>query len=146
MKDIVKIVSSIIGLLVALYALNSYIESIVERKINDINFVNKIAEKIRRPVVIFDQRGSIIVDNDAMRFIDNIEVILENKEPKQIIISPNRHFNIAPILESLDDDYIIEAKRGKKFDWIYELGVSSYYTDGSAKQLELKRFRLEIIP
>ena len=81
-----------------------------------------------------------------MRFIDNIEVILENKEPKQIIISPNRHFNIAPILESLDDDYIIEAKRGKKFDWIYELGVSPYYTVGSANQLELKRFRLEIIP
>ncbi len=148
-KDAFKIVGAIITLLIGFYALNYYIENIVERKIDDPKFVNKISEKVKRPIVIFDQNGSILVDNDAMKFIDNIKVVLnnQNKQPEKIIVSPNRHLNIAPVLESLDDDFVIESKRGHKFDWIYELGIiNRLVLESSAKPKELKRFRLEIIP
>ncbi len=148
-KDAFKIVAAIITLLIGLYALNYYIENIVVRKINDPEFVNKISEKVKRPIVIFDQNSSILVDNGAMKFIDNIKVVLnnQNKQPEKIIVSPSRHLNTAPVLESLDNDFVIESKRGDKFDWIYELSsIDHMVLESSAEPKELKRFRLEIIP
>lgn len=149
LKIAVVAIGTIVSLLLGIYALNNHIEDIVERKINNPEFVNKISEKVKRPIVIFDQNSSILVDNGAMKFIDSIEVVLndQNKQPEKIIVSPNRHLNIAPVLESLDDDFVIESKRGDKFDWIYELrSINHLLLSSSAKPKELKRFRLEIIP
>jgi len=148
-KDAFKIPGAIITLLIGFYALNYYIENIVVRKLNDPDFVNKISEKFKRPIVIFDHNSSILIDNGAMKFIDNIKVVLndQNKQPEKIIVSPNRHLNIAPLLESLDDDFVIESKRGNKFDWVYELSsIDHMVLESSAEPKELKRFRLEIIP
>ncbi len=145
-NDALKIVGVVLGIGLFLYSLDSRIKSVVEEKINNLNFVNKIAEKTKRPIVIFDQHRSVHVDSGAMKFIDDIKVVMEGKEPKRIIISPNRHLNVEPILESLDANYVIEAKRGTKFDWIYELSpIISITTESSAKPKEIKRFRLEII-
>lgn len=148
-KDAFKIVVAIITVLIGVYALNNHIENIVERKINDPEFANKISEKVKRPIVIFDQNGSILVNNGAMKFIDDIKVLSndQNKQPEKIIVSPNIHLNTSPVLESLDDDFVIVSNRGNKFDWIYELGsINHLVLESSSKPKKIKRFRLEIIP
>jgi len=148
-KDAFKIVGAIITVLIGVYALNIYIENIVERKINDPEFANKISDKVKRPIVIFDQNCSILVNNGAMKFIDDIKVLSndKNNQPVKIIVSPNIHLSTSPVLESLDEDFVIESNRGNKFDWIYELGsINHMVLESSTKPKKLKRFRLEIIP
>ena len=133
-------------LLVGLYALNGHIGNIVDQKINNPEFVNKISEKARRPIVIFNQNESILVDNGAMKYIDKIKVISNKEDTEKIIVSPKSHLKVAPLLESLDADYVINVERGKKFEWIYTLGsIGRLLLESSAESTKEQRFRLEIV-
>jgi hypothetical protein len=153
--DVVKISGTILGItgamVGAIYTIDKRIKVVVDNIINNSEYLNKIAEKARRPIVIFNQNSSVLLDNGAMSFINKIEVITEiergKDEPKEIIISPNRHLNVAPILESLDANYVITEQRGKKFDWVYDLGevTESEFAPTAKQRDKIKRFRLEIV-
>ncbi len=55
-------------------------------------------------------------------------------------------FFAEPVLEALDENYSIVAKRGQMRDWVFSLYESDYLTTISqAPQDKMKRFRLEII-
>jgi hypothetical protein len=128
-------------------SLDKKIGQAVDDKINSPDFINKVAEKAKRPIVMFDQHGSVLLDGGGMVFINDIRVKLDRNDPVEITISPNKHLNVAPILESLDAEYVIRERRGNKFDWVYELGaVQALVLESSAKAKEKLRFRLEIIP
>ena len=146
-SNLLTLIGVILGIALALYAFEARIEKVVDNKINSPDFINKVAEKAKRPMVIFDQHGSVLLDGGGMAFINDIRVKLDKKDPVEITISPNKHLNVASILESLDAEYVIKERRGTKFDWIYDLGaVQALVLESSAKAKEKLRFRLEIIP
>jgi len=124
-----------------------YVGYIVEKKIRDPDMIEKVKAQIR-PMVVFDQNDSILVDTGGMQYIETISVILDErkKAPKEIIVTPKLYLAISPILESFDDDFVITSERGKKFQWIYKLGaINRMALQDSATRSGANRFRLEII-
>lgn len=140
-----EIIKAFIGLVitfVTLYGIYSYIDWRIEKKINNPEFIRKISSNVR-PSVIFDSNESIEIDLGAMQFIENIEVIpsKDHRFPEKIVVSPKGYLAHAPYLTSLNEtEFAIKVERGKKFDWIYHLGVSKHF-----ENLEKSRFRLEIV-
>lgn len=59
-----------------MYALNGYIEGIVVREIGDPEIIEKVKAQ-SRPMVVFDQNESILVDTGGMQYIESIRVILD---------------------------------------------------------------------
>lgn len=82
-----------------------------------------------------------------MKYVKDIKVhMADGDEPDRIVVSPNQQLQVAPLLESLDVDFYIAAKRGEKFDWIYTLGsIRRLAMENSADPPAQKRFRLEIL-
>jgi len=142
-KVILTVISLILGLFLGVIGLESYIDGRIDKKIEDPNYLNRIATKLR-PSIIFDSYGSIIADQGGMEYIDNIQVTRNNEDPKftakSIIITPKDFLAQQPLLTSLDqNNYSIIAKRGKKYDWNYNLSLISWTENTSSV------FRLEII-
>ena len=124
-----------------------YVKDIVEKKISDPDMIEKVKAQIR-PMVVFNQNESILVDTGGMQYIESIQVILdkEKETPQEIIVTPTLYLAIAPILESFDDDFVITSERGKEFQWIYKLGaINRMLFEDSATRSGVNRFRLEII-
>ena len=63
----------------------------IEDKINDPEFIGRVAQEVR-PAIVFDHNGSVLSDSGGMRYIKEINVVLnrETKEPQKIILSPNQ--------------------------------------------------------
>ena len=137
----------VIGVIGGIYGLRSYIIGVVEDRMKEPEFVQRVAEEIEKPTVIFDQNGSILVDGGAMKYVKSIKVNMgDDNEIERIVVSPHQHLQVAPLLESLDINFCIEAKRGEKFDWVYTLGsIRRFALMDSADPPAQKRFRLEII-
>ena len=89
----------------------------------------------------------MLVDSGGMQYLEDIKTVHdENRKLKEIIIIPKVHLSIAPILESLDEEFAVTSKRGKKFQWIYEMGsIDALALTSSAKHSGINRFRIEII-
>jgi hypothetical protein len=136
----------VFGVIGGIYGLRSYIIRVVEDRIKEPEFVLRVAEEIKKPTAIFDQDGSILVDDGAMNYIKSIKVYIgDANEPERIVISPHQHLQVAPLLESLDVDFYIEVKRGDKFDWMYTLRtIKRLALMGSADPPDQKRFRVEV--
>ena len=140
---------TVIAVVGGLFAIDSYIDSKIEDKLENPAFINKVAQSMR-PSVIFDLNGSILSDMGAMQYIEDIKVDVKKPLRYDIIISPKKFLSVAPILECLDEQPKMIIKRGKKFDWIYELYEPMRITaEGPEppKGAELMglRFRLEVI-
>ncbi len=144
---IVKGVIYLVTFVLALIALNVYVEGIVEKKISEPDMIEKVKAQIR-PMVVFNQNESILVDTGGMQYIESIRVILDQEKdtPEEIIITPKIYLAVAPILESFDDDFVITSERGKEYQWIYKLGaINRMSFEDSATRSGVNRFRLEII-
>jgi len=140
--NILKAFVSIVGIFIALYGIYSYIDWRIDHKINNPEFIRKIALNVR-PAVIFNSQESIEIDMGAMQFIENIKVIPSNdpRFPKEIIISPKEYLAHAPSLSTLDEvEFSIKVERGKKFDWLYHLHLEKYFSE-----TKMSRFRLELV-
>jgi hypothetical protein len=100
---IIGVLSGIIGTLIGAligaagmyFSLITRINAVVEEKLNNETYMNKIISNLR-PYAIFDQNESILADGGAMEYINNIKVngairnlsVGEVKIPEEIIISP----------------------------------------------------------
>ncbi len=140
--NILKVIGTVIGSLVIIFGVYSYIDLRIDQKISNPAFIEKIASNVR-PSVIFDSQESIEIDMGAMQFIENIKVTPsgDSRFPKEITISPKKYLAHAPFLSSLDE-VVFQTKvaRGKKYDWVYQLTVISYND-----RVKKSRFRLEIL-
>jgi hypothetical protein len=152
-KNRPEILSPFLSLSLALFivgfGIDSYIDSKIEGKLENPAFINKVAKSMR-PSVIFDINGSILSDMGAMQYIEDIKVDVNEPLRYDIIVSPKKFLSVAPILECLDEQPKIIVKRGKKFDWIYELYEPSRLVVESPeppKGVETVglRFRIEVI-
>lgn len=140
--EIVKAIVAILLMLGSLYAVYSYIDWRIDQKINSPEFIQKIASNVR-PSVVFDSQESIEIDLGAMQLIENIKVTPsdDSRFPKEITISPKKYLAHAPFLSSLDKvEFHMQVERGKKYDWVYHLVLSSH-----PDYIKKTRFRLEIL-
>lgn len=149
-KSILYSISAIVGFIIvvvgALYACITYIESRIELAVNDEQFIRRVSSHVR-PYVIFNANSSILAEGGAMQYIEDIKLVRnEDNKLTEIIITPKEHLNIAPLLESLDEEFAITSKRGNKFQWIYEMGsINKIIFEDSAKHSGINRFRIEVI-
>jgi hypothetical protein len=142
---IVTLFATVIGII---FLINTQVTKQVERIASSEEFLNNLSSKIN-PFMIFDENNSIIVDRSG-DYIDSIFVITDDfipnknidKVPVKIKITPSIHLPNAPMLQCLDvgDDYKITSKRGKKYNWIYELEAINIAEDST-----INKFRIDII-
>jgi hypothetical protein len=98
-------VKNVVYILTLLVGFHFYVDSRVTSKLNNDEFIKKIAEKLR-PAVIFDQNETILSNMGALAHIENITVkgvvaklsVGEVKRPTEIIISSKEFL---PICSSL---------------------------------------------
>ena len=144
----IGIVGALIGAASMYFSLINRINTVVEEKLSNESYMNKIISNLR-PYVIFDQNESILIDGGAMEHIESIKVNGETKVlsvglvklPKEIIISPKKFLAVNPSLQSFDQSYEISTKRGHKYDVIFELRGTGWIMNESTSY----RFSLDII-
>lgn len=141
-KAVIAAIASVLALFLSFVALQAYIDSRIQQQIEDPAFLQKLGGELR-PSVIFDSNGSILADQGAMHYIEDINVKRHDEikfAAKSITISPKSFLAQAPLLTSIDqNNYIITSHRGKKYDWIYSTDLLAWSSDTTS------RFRLEII-
>ena len=137
------LLGAFLGIVAVYFTFNAHVVSLIDQRISSDKYLKKIAEQLR-PSMIFDQKESILIDNGASKYIENIHVKTKNTSGKEvldhIIIIPKMYLQIYPFLESLDQSYRITPERGKKFEIIYRL-ENTQFVGGASN----RRFRLEII-
>lgn len=141
-KIALEIAAACITVITALYGVVFFVDKRIDSRLRDDAYLRKIAS-VLRPTVIFDHKGSILIDQGAMAFIQSIEVEPSTHlpYPKRIIVSPNKHLAQAPLLTLLDSDMAnVEVSRGTKFDWFFTL---DYFMTNSAR--EILKYRIEIM-
>jgi hypothetical protein len=142
--QLVGVAVTIGTIVAAIYGVIRFIDWRIERKIHEEPFLRKISASLR-PVVIFDENSSILLDQGAMDVIGKIEVSRStggDKLPAEIVIYPKRHLTYAPLLQTLENELIgIVVSRGKGYEWRYQLEyqMSNDYYSGK------RRFRLEVL-
>jgi hypothetical protein len=67
LKVIYAMVGVIVFLFSAYYGLNSYIDSRIDSKIHNADFLKKLARSVR-PSLVFDEKGSILADMGPCRW------------------------------------------------------------------------------
>ena len=105
-KTIIVAISTIVGLFLSFVALQTYIDGRIQKQIEDPVFLKRLGGEIT-PSVIFDSRGSILADEGAMQFIDEIVVKRHSDikfAAKEITVRPKAFLAEAPILTSIDQN------------------------------------------
>ncbi len=145
--DWLKILEAIIVILTisgAIYGAMQFIDKRIEKKLQDDSFVRKVAAYLR-PAVVFDERGSIVIDQGGMEIIDSIEIKHDEGSslPLTIIVNPKRYLAHPPFIFPLDNEMVdFKSSRGERFIWTYDLDYKMTNDDYDGK----RRFRMEIIP
>ena len=139
---IISPVNLITGFIAGVIAVFGFIDSRVAKIKEDPIFMREVAKQVR-PYVIFDEKGSILFDNGTSKYVDVLEVNVDEDRGDfkdfTIHVNFNKHFSYPPYLESLNGNgFVIKENRGKKHDWIYKLNQSSSIG-------QEYRFRLELI-
>ena len=142
-STIAKTIALMITIMAGIYGSMSFIDSRVEKIVNDEQFIRKVASYVR-PYIIFDEKGSVFMDGGAMQYLEKPpEVVTKDRGDYQISISPKAYLAQAPLIESIGlTIFHISSKRGHGLQWIYEL--KALFKSG-ADINEPERFRLEIL-
>ena len=142
-SEILKAIAYIGGLVGAIYGFKRYVESLVTKKLESHETIDKVSRLIR-PSVIFDNKGIILADLGAMEYVKSIDLSYDDKEPElpvTVEIKCKQFLALPPLLTSLDNySYQEKATRDKELSWVFELEPMSYVSDAANF-----RFRLEIL-
>jgi hypothetical protein len=77
--------------------------------------------------------------------VTKISVSKVQNDSFKIIVSPAEYLGMEPMLEALDDPYVIRAERGQQFDWVFYLARLPKWVAETTPKRDRGRFRLEII-
>jgi hypothetical protein len=142
-SQVLEIGGGVVTIVAAIYGAIRFIDWRIDRKIHEEPFLRRISASLR-PIVIFDENGSILLDQGGMDVLERIEVSRPegHNVPEQIVIYPRRHLAHAPILQTLENELInVVASRGQGFQWRYQLEYQMYDHVFTGK----RRFRLEVL-
>ncbi len=132
----------IITVIVSIYGFLALVDNRIKDIINDEDFIRKVASNVR-PYVIFDEKGSVLVDGGGMQYLQKTpEITSINDKGFRILVTPKKHLPTAPIVESLTlTQYLTSYNRGNGYEWICDLK----YLGGIIEDDVVKKFRLEIV-
>ncbi len=136
--------AALVALVGAVYGALRYLDHRIDKRIQDESFMRKLATALR-PAVIFDENGSILIDQGAVELIENIEVRHDpgTRLPTEIVVSPRRHLVHAPFIQPMESElFDVTPSRGRRFVW--SLRLEYRMTDDAFDGR--RRFRMEIIP
>lgn len=126
-----------------------YIEEQVKEALSRDEVIQKLSLLVK-PDMVFDDKGSIIIDRGASAFIKDrgIYIAIEDSTlgpiPSEIRISFSKHLKTPPLITPLNPDSVfIRTKRGEAHDWVYELSYSMTTTPDDEKDFS-RHYRLEI--
>ena len=130
------------------------INFLIDSKINDPAFVDKVALKVMIPSVVFDENEKVLSaypQGAYDEYISNIEVVKDDKsDVQEIIFYPKKFLNLAPTIESLDANMEFNVERINQIDWKYRVKKLSHTpllaignkTEGEPS---VKRFKITVI-
>ena len=128
----------------ALFGLDQFLDYKIDRTLQNPNYIHSIAAMVR-PSLIFDSKGSFLADMGGVSIISDIQFEYDAAfptYPTNIIITPNKFLQQAPMLTAADDnEYGISVTRGHLSAWQYSLTPMKYISRNG----DLPRFRLEIL-
>ncbi|MBW8042278.1 MAG: hypothetical protein FVQ85_20080 [Planctomycetes bacterium] len=120
-STIMKTMVLIFAVLSGIYGSIRFIDSRIEKIVNDEQFIRKVASYVR-PYITFDENESILIDGGAMQHLESIPKVSKKDKNYQIIITPKDYLAHAPLIETFGlSRYDILSKRGRGFQWIYDL-------------------------
>jgi hypothetical protein len=150
LKKSLELIGTLVALLLAFFLIRTEVRSEVKTITGNDEFLNNLASKIN-PYLIFDSNESYLYDGGALKYIEDIDVIMglhpqydtTTIAPVKIILTANRVFPFEPQISCLDgeDEGLINVSRGKHTTWIFDLkGWLSDYPGG------IDTFRVDLIP
>lgn len=130
---VVKGILTLAGLAVAFYALPTFVDSRIETKLSEPEFIRKISP----PYVIFDSNSTIHVDSGATKFIQaNLSTAYKCVEGEsdastgnmlvEVAIEPKQHLASAPLLTVLEGSYAgrpVTSHRTKGFNIVLRIHI-----------------------
>lgn len=142
-------ITAIVAIGMMAFKIRKYIEDRVQEALCKDEVIQKISLLVK-PDMIFDDKGSIIIDRGASAFIKDRGIFfsVEDSEcapaPSEIRISFSKHMKTAPLITPLNFDAVyLQSKRGEAHDWIYKLTYSSIFDPDDPEFA--RRYRLEIL-
>ena len=150
--DTWTIIGGLVAVAALLFTIVSYLinslDSKLEEKISDPNFVKKVAAEVRLPFLIFDENNKVLANVGGFELLESFKVIKNGKgELTEIQITPKTFLSVAPILESIGANInFLEPHREKTIDWHYKVdsGYGGFIVTEEYKE-PIKKFRLTII-
>ncbi|MBI5558628.1 MAG: hypothetical protein HY885_13430 [Deltaproteobacteria bacterium] len=143
------------GTVLAMLSVILYLQSDIEKKINeklsDPKFVKQIAAEIKSPSIIFLSDGNAIHDDGGSEFVYLDKIVPEYDDKKMrvvgITITTKQFMKNPPILSSIDgEEYFQEAKRVDTFKWEYKtIELDRVYWSLPNDKMPLGRYKLEIV-
>lgn len=140
-------VVTIIVFLTTWIGFESHLTQIVDKRINDPEYIKKVADQVR-PYLIFDGNGIIVTDGGALQYLDSI-VVLEKEifsgdsyYPRKMSIKPKTFLANDPIIQCIVNElFDIKISRTAPIGWIVQMSFSM----GPIGDPQNLRFRLEIV-
>lgn len=142
----VAIFVTVVGIAVTIYisAANS-VDKKIEDKIKDPVFLEEVAKRINFPVIVFDEKESVLFKNDPDKNFKNFSVKKDNNgNIESIIIEPDTVISSPPILETINTDlFFTEAKKQQQYSWVFYPIESEIYHIVMEKPEEEKPSKIE---
>lgn len=140
---------TIIGVIVTvLLIFYNSIDSKIDEKLRNPEFVKKVASEMQLPFLIFDENNRILFDNEASVLIRSIDVKKEKVEVISIVISPKNFMQIPPLIENINSNLdFYETERINKIDLIYKVNKEvggGFLVDNTYKE-PIKKFKLTFL-
>ncbi len=139
--------ATLFAIIAGLYALPKVIDSHIDKAINNTEFIRKIASHVR-PYMIIDSKGSVLVDDGAMQYLQRPPLIKHDAEDENrynIVLTPKNFLAHPPLIEMMRPFVgYTKSERGSGLDWHYE----SYIGISVGEEIEpepVPKFRIEII-
>ena len=138
---------TIIGVMITVFLhLSNTINSRIEEKIRDPNFIKKVALEIQLPFLIFDENEHIIYDNNAYNLLNSIKVTKDKKDIVSITILPKTFMQIPPIIENMNSHLNFnEPKPANQIDWEFKVNIGTVDFVPNNYKEPVKKFKLTFI-
>ena len=141
--------ATVLTIVVGVLKVRKYVDDRIQEVLSSDEVIRKISLLIK-PDMIFDDKGSILIDRGASAFVKVggiyflFETFMKTPVPSEIRISFTKHLQAAPLLTPLDhDSFTVHPSRGEGHDWIFKL--TCFGTDTLDDTPFNRTFRLEII-
>jgi len=149
--SIAGIFVAVIGVMIAFISqMNNTIDKKIQGEINHPDFIKKVADEIRLPFLIFDEKGTFQTESGgATTFIERVEPLKEKGRFSGFNVYPKGFLKDAPLLQAINSEIpFAKPKRINTIDWQYripEFKGSVWANAGEYDEPPAQLFKLEII-